>query len=236
MLTVYTGDEKYPMLFIVYDNITSDSKDFKKTFLLHTVNQPTVDINSNGQMYAVITDGEGQLVLTNVAGGDNIYAIGGEGYAYWIGNENEFDGTSLSGRNLLDYNSTTDNSDLIWGRVEITAKGEATTQMLNVMYVTDAGVTEMLESVKIENETVLGATVDGKYTTIFVKSSERASGEIKFFASGDTEMEYYVSGVAEGTWEIYVDGVLVGSDVATEEGGFLYFEASAGVVTLKPAN
>ena len=234
MLTVYTGDEKFPMIMFVFDDITSDGADYKKSFLLHTVNEPTVATNEQGQMYAVVTDGEGQLVLTNVAGGDNIYAIGGEGYAYWIGNNNEFDGTANSGKNLLDEYTTSDQADTIWGRVEITANGEKTTKMLNTMYVTDAGTTEVLKSVAIETDTVLGATVGGNVTAVFVKNINRTNKEITFTATGDEDMKYYVSGITEGTWEIYVNGVLVGTDEATEDGGFLYFEASAGKVTLKP--
>ena len=236
MLTVYTGNESFPMIFFIYDNITSRDADFKKSFLLHTVNEPTVGTDKNGQHYAIVTAGDGKLVLTNVAGGDHIYKIGGEGYSYWIGNENEFDGTIESGRNLLDGNPGTDNSDIIWGRVEITARGEKTTQMLNTMYVTDADNTETLESVKIENATVLGVTVGGNITAIFVKESARANGEFSFTATGDESMKYYVSGVEAGTWDIYANGVKVGSDEATEDGGFLYFEAAAGEITLKPCD
>ncbi len=234
MLTIYTQDETFPMIMLIYDNITSDEANYKKSFLLHTVNEPTVGTNDAGQMYAVVTDGEGKLVLTNVAGGDHIYAIGGEGYAYWIGNENEFDGTENSGRNLVDKNLASDDSDTIWGRVEITANGEKMTRMLNTMYVTDVSTTETLESVAIETDTVLGATVGGNVTAVFVKNINRETGEITFTAEGDETMKYYISGVAAGTWVIYVGGVKVASDEATEDGGFLYFEASAGEITLKP--
>ena len=155
--------------------------------------------------------------------------------AYWIGNENEFDGTANSGKNLLDEYTTSDQAGTIWGRVEITANGEKTTKMLNTMYVTDAGTTEVLESVAIETDTVLGATVGGNITAVFVKNINRTNKEITFTATGDKDMKYYVSGVTEGTWEIYVNGVLIGTDEATEDGGFLYFEASAGEITLRRA-
>ena len=236
MLTVYTDDPDFPMIMFVFDDITSDKANYKKSFLLHTVNEPTVGTNDAGQKYAVVTDGEGKLVLTNVAGGDNMHKIGGTGYAYWIGNENEFDGTENSGRNLLDEYTTSDKADVIWGRVEITANGKATTKMLNTMYVTDADTTETLESVAIETDTVLGATVGGNVTAIFVKNIKRTNKELTFTATGDEAMKYYVSGVSAGTWDVYVDGVKVDSVTATEDGGFLYFEASAGVITLKPTS
>ena len=236
MLTIYTDDPDFPMIMLIYDNITSIGSNYKKSFLLHTVNEPTVGTNENGQMYAVVTDGEGQLVLTNVAGGDHIYAIGGEGYAYWIGNNKEFDGTENSGKNLVDSNLSGDDSDTIWGRVEITANGEKTTKLLNTIYVTDAGNTEVMESVAIETGTVLGATVGGNITAVFVKNIKRTNQELTFTATGDEDMKYYVSGVCAGAWDIYVDGVKVGSDIATEDGGFLYFEATAGEVTLKPTD
>ena len=104
------------------------------------------------------------------------------------------------------------------------------------MYVTDADNNETLESVAIETDTVLGATVGGNITAVFVKNINRTNKEISFEATGDDAMKYYVSGVCAGTWDIYVDGVKVASDVATEDGGFLYFEATAGEITLKPTS
>ncbi len=232
MLAVYTGCEKAPTVFFVYDNIAAKDADFKKSFLLHTVKEPTVSTNSNGQLTATVIEGNGKLVLTNVTGGDNIYAIGGEGYAYWIGNNEEFDGTGKSGANLVDKNLKDDEYKTIWGRVEITARGEKTTKMLNTMVITDADKADVPDSVAIENDTLVGATV-GCVTAVFVKNSEREKNTLSFNTGGNKDMKYYISGVAAGTWDIYVDGVKVDSVTATKEGGFLFFKASTGEIVLK---
>ena len=48
MLTVYTGDEDFPMAFFVYDDITSTNKNFEKRFLLQISSKsaPTIDARS----------------------------------------------------------------------------------------------------------------------------------------------------------------------------------------------
>ena len=233
MLAVYTTDETAPAIFFVYDNIASKGADFKKSFLLHTVKEPKVSTNELGQLTATVVEGNGKLVLTNVHGGNNIYAIGGEGYAYWIGNNEEYDGTEKSGKNLVDKNLKDDEYHTIWGRVEITARGERVSKLLNTMIITDADKECVAASVKVETDTVVGATVNN-ITAIFVKNSERTGEAVSFTTVGDGAMKYYVSGVAAGEWEIYSGDNKVGTASATEAGGFLCFEATAGDVTLKP--
>ncbi len=80
MLTVFNEDKSIPMMFFVYDSITSDEADYKKTFLLHTVKEPqlegaadgalTVTPDASGRMTASVVNGGGRLVLQNVSGGD----------------------------------------------------------------------------------------------------------------------------------------------------------------------
>ena len=245
MLTVYTNDADIPMVFFVYDSISSTDADFKKSFLLHCVKEPeisgtatnnsfTVSPNADGQMQATVTEGDGKLVLTNVSGGDLMHKIGGEGFAYWIGNENEFDGTAASGFNGVDPGRT-DSSNKIWGRIEVTARGETTTDMLNTVYVTGAKSTAALASLGIETEKVVGAVM-GKIAAVFVKDSERATSTIEFCASGEGNIDYYVSGLYAGTWDVYVNGSKVKTVKSSEDAGFIRFNAPAGDVRLVPGD
>ena len=55
------------------------------------------------------------------------FAIGNQTYV--IGNENEFDGTSASGKNCVDEETPNDDASVIWGRVEVTASGEERTDI-----------------------------------------------------------------------------------------------------------
>lgn len=246
MLSVFSDDDSIPMMFFVYDSITSDDANYKKTFLLHTVKEPTLEgaaadavtvtPDANGRMTASVENGEGKLVLQNVYGGDHLHKIGGSGYAYWIGNENEFDGTANSGFNALDSYATDDASDVIWGRLEVTANGEKQTDMLNVMYVTDAGTVEIVPATLVEDaeQTLVGATI-GDVSAMFVRSATRNSMPVSFTVSGEGTMHYYVSGLYAGTWTVTVAGKSEKMTVS-EEGGFLSFTGACGTVTLTPGD
>ncbi len=228
MLTVFTGNPDYPMLFFVFDRITSDSANFPKSFLLHTVNEPTVDESNKT---AVITDGEGKLVLHSVFGADSIRKIGGEGYAYWI-NDYDENGNLTGGKNCLDW-SDSDNYDKLWGRIELNTVGNLTDSLLTAMYATDSTNESYLEVEGIEASNAKGAKILDNYV-IFVDQNERHIGEITFTSSGTGLYNYYVSGIFEGEWNVYVDGSFITTASATEDGGFLSFVAPAGEIEIKP--
>ena len=244
MLSVFNDSGNIPMVFFVFDSITSDSADFKKSFLIHTVNEPTVagsatdkaftvTPDANGRMTATIVNGEGAMVLQNVYGGDYMHKIGGDGYAFWVGNNNEFDGTEQSGANILEVG--TDYDERMWGRIEITAKGETHTDMLNVMYVTDSGEMQIVPAKLIESDdgAIVGATLNN-VTAVFVKDSVRYSETLTFTAEGSGSMQYYISGLFEGNWKVSVNGGAARAVKVSEDGGLLSFTADAGTVTVTP--
>ena len=218
MLVVYdTGVEGVPMFFFVFDHVTTKNDTDRVTFLLHTVNQPTVE---GGTVTA--SDGGGVLVLQSVIGGDVIETVGGEGKNYWL------NGQQIATRNGED--------DGYWGRVEISADGAGKTEnMLNVMYVTDSLYADVvsLPASAIENGQVSGSVI-GRTAAVFVNDSARATEALTFTTEGEETLTYYVSGVAAGNWTVQV-GSHTGTVTATEEGGLLVFTAPAGTVTLTPA-
>jgi len=245
MLTVFNEDKTMPMMFFVFDSITSDDASYKKTFLLHTVKEPTlngadtgsftVTPDASGRMTASVVNNGGKLVLQNVYGGDYMHKIGGEGYAFWIGNENEFDGTEKSGFNAVDSYVPEDYNQTIWGRLEVTAKGEQQTDMLNVMYVTDAGTVETVPATLVEDKDgiLVGATMKD-VTAMFVRTAARNAMPLTFTVSGSGEMRYYISGLYAGTWKVSVNGGAAKEMTVTEEGGFLQFSGACGTVVITP--
>ena len=225
MLAVYdTGNPNVPMYFFVFDNITAKSGSYKKTFLLHVPTKPTIE----GKIVTV-KNGNGKLVLQNVIGNNvEITDVGGAGKNYWV-NKNGAD-------SYVQLNNGYDRDDEYWGRVEISpATGNATDQLLNVMYVCDASKTLNLPATAISNDTVKGAKI-GSTAAIFVTSKTRRSTAFDFTVSGSGGLKYYVSGVAAGKWTVQVGGNTVTTVTATSEGGFLTFTAPAGTVTLTPTN
>jgi len=232
MLTVYTDDEEFPMAFFVYDDITSDKKTFKKTFLLQISSDVAPEIDEKEQTVTTEHEG-GRLILTCLSDDVKIEGLGGR-------NEGKYSAKTsqnylVNGKQLVPLTTTADDGH--WGRVEISnAKDVDTISFLNVITVTDAGnkktptVRDVSSAVGVE-----GAVFDKKIVAIFATSRERATEELSFDVSGSSSMSYYVSGVAEGEWTVTVDGKEIGSFEASAEGGLLTFTAPAGEVVISPA-
>ena len=231
MLAVFdTNNPSVPMYFFVFDNIAAKSGSYKKTFLLHTATEPTVN-----QTTKTVTEvvGGGKLVLQNVIGNNvTITKIGG--YPDADGkNGNNF---NVNGKQLIDaVPGKTDEfrTDDYWGRVEISpATGNATDQLLNVMYVCDADKTLSLPATAIEADGVKGARI-GNVAAVFVIAKTRRTTAFTFTSGGSGTVDYYISGVRAGTWKVTAGGSTQ-TVTATDDGGFLTFTAPAGSVTLTP--
>ena len=225
MLTVFTDDPNYPMLFFTYDQMTSveGGENFTKTFLLHTVNQPEIDEEN---LTAVVTADQGRLFVHSLFGAQSISKIGGDGYAYWV-----------NGKNCVDVYSPTDNSDVIWGRIELTAKGNLSDSFLTAMYVSDATNDQPLEVGKFSSDFVEGAIIKDNIIA-FTKTD--ANGQqyksFSFTTEGKGLYTYYVAGVEPGTWSVKVDGVTVAAAYADEGESIIKFVAPTGNITIVPGS
>ena len=232
-----TGSVTY---FFVYDNITATNPNFKKTFLLHTPTEPTM---INSKTYQVI-NGNGKMVLQNVIGGDTITKIGGvvfdpnpdpsESPIYNPGASSNYkvNGSQLvtPGKNPSDPPIT--GYDGFWGRLEVSpATGNATDRMLNVICITHKN-TAVPTATDISTS-VVAATQIGNAAAAFVKESTPRTSSFSFTTTGTTELDYFVSGVAQGTWTVKRNGTTLGTFEAT--GGLLFFEADPGTIQLIPA-
>ncbi len=219
MFTLYTGNEEFPMYFIVYDRITSDSEEYEKRFLLQMPTEPEID---EAAKTVTIKSGEGKLVLTSLFGAVRFDALGGTDRTYLINGVN------------CDAIGGSDGSN--WGRVEIAAsKDEKTTDMLNFMYVTDIGNESTLASTLIENEKIIGTRVENT-VVLFAKDLDPSCEGFSFTTEGKGLVRHFISGVHGGTWHITVDGVSVATVTASDEGHLLDFYAPCGNVTVIPGS
>jgi hypothetical protein len=244
MLVVYTGDEKVPMAFFTYDTITSDSTDYKKTYLLHisSKDKPTIDtVNKT----VVTENGGGRLVLTCLSSNVSIKGVGGRTY----GPNNKLDDSASGNYYINGYGQVPINyDDGTWGRVEISNTNSAkSTKLFNAMYVTDAGNTTYYETKPITNvstNSLSGGDVEGgvfnkSVAAVFVKrnltKSNRLTGTVSFTTEGNSSMSYYIDGLAAGTWKVTVGGKTIGSYTVSANSGLLTFSAPAGNVTITKA-
>ena len=208
-----TGNPDVPLFFFVFDRITAIDPFFKKTFLLHTKTEPTVE----GHTVTEIS-GEGKLVLQSVFGCDLIEKIGGTGKNYVV-----------NGEQLAPCKG---GDDGFWGRVEISpTPGRATDDLLNVLFVTDAGKTPAWKAAPIETDVAAGAVI-GDVAALFVRNADRRAEPFSVSLAGEGEYTVYLAGVAAGNWSVTLDGVAVASATAAEDGGLLVFRAPAGDLSL----
>ena len=229
MLSVFnTQNSDAPMYFFVYDRVKTSNSTYQAAFLLHTVNEPTIDgntvtVTSGGNVYNEKPKTGGQLVLQSIIGGSTIRTYGGENMNYVV------NGSQVATKSGQD--------DGYWGRVEIlTDKGTDHT-MLNVMYVTDAGKTLSLPATGFSTDKVDGAAI-GNSVAVFLKNTTNYNGTLTFTAP-DTgygeKVFYYVSGMAEGRWTVTCGSQVINVSVGKGD-GLLVFNTYAGKeVTITPA-
>ena len=233
MLTVYTGDETYPMAFFVYDDIEADKERYVKSFLLQISSKERPDVDTDEQT-VVTENGGGRLVLTCLSDNVTIELHGGRSYkADGSYDPEKSKNYLIGGKQLPSLNGKDDGH---WGRIEIVSYGKATSTYMNVMYVTDSTNRKSAEVDKITDAVgVEGGEFNEQIVALFASSRERATSTLSAKISGSGNRSYYVSGVKEGQWKVTVDGKSVGTFEATAEGGLLTFTAPAGEIVISPA-
>lgn len=229
MFTLFTGNEDIPMVFLTFDEMTSDEDYYEKTFLLHTVNEPTVDEEN---MTAEIKNG-GRLVLKSLLGADVIEKVGGEGHYFWINGHYKEDGTYVEGVEAVDKHIPEDYGKEYWGRVQLRRNHEKASALLTAMYVTEGKSTATLDIEGYKSGSIYTAIFDGNAVS-FYAGRDKAYEEFSFETEGKGLYNYYVSGIADGTWRVTVDGVSVAYTLSSDNAGMLTFIAPAGKVTLTP--
>ena len=233
------GYTNTPGAFIVFDQITTKETDSKKSFLLHSLYEPTVVNNKvititnkesgyNGRL----TDQILYVGTADKADDDySVFMIGGEGKEFWTG---DFE----TGRNHPNSEPAMAQKEAGWGRVEISTKTKAENQtdyMLNVMYVSKAdGSKEVIPATLVRGEGLMGAQLLG-HVAMFNMNANNRIGTVASFtipqSSDYSTYEVNVAGMKAGTWVVSTSASTQ-EIVATEDGGMLYFTAPAGTVTL----
>lgn len=223
MLTYYTGNPDVPMILLVYDKIRTLEEDYKKTFLLHTTNEPTVDADNRT---VVSTEGDGRLVLKSLLGGDSFEKIGGTDAD---GNRYDY---AINGRQC----ETALDGDEIekWGRVEISPAPAITSNLLNFMFVTDKDSSLMLEPTLVETDNSRGALIDKNVFLFCDTEGGRNTDTVKFRIDGNGLYRVIVTGLYAGTWNVTSDGVTVAHTLSSEDGGVIDFYTPAGDIEILP--
>lgn len=218
------NEKDHPAALIVFDKVISSDRNFKKTWLLHCIEEPEI----NGSVTTIVRTQKGyngKLVnKTLLPEGNNvrISKIGGPGHEFDVG------GANYPVVVQLDPENTTDESGS-W-RIEISPSKQAEQDLfLNVMHVMDNnGGPEPLEVFKIKSDKVTGAMI-GDRVVIFNKDPEKNSDKIGFILSGEGTLKVLVTALCEGRWELIKPGEKSGVEYEVKkDGGWLYFTSSKG--------
>lgn len=222
MLFVNTNDTDHPGVMVVMDKVVSANKSFKKTWLLHMQEEPKVEGNKT---YVTRTENgnNGRMVNETLLPKDAaVTKVGGENKEFMIGDKNYEITTAIKPTQPVESG---------WGRVEVSpSSANETDYFLNVMTVSDYDTQAVdIDSKLIEGDNYAGAIFNGNYAAVFAKdSAEKISDSLSFTLDGDGTYKVFVGGLKAGTWTINGNE----TQVASEDGGCIWFEASAGTVEI----
>ena len=217
------GNNEIPAVFLVYDHVTSSHKDYKKTWLMHCVQEPDIQ----KQAFQVVRDEKGyngKLINTVLLPHVDDLLIKKEG-----GAQKEY---TVNGINYPNHLTLADNSGdgAIW-RIEVSpVKPAETNNFLNVMQVMDAdnGISPL--SVKeIETGEMTGARIDNRIV-LFSKNGNIEKLPIELDIKGKQSVKVLITDVEAGRWQIMQKKKVVEFVDCTD--GCIYFTASPGTYSI----
>lgn len=218
-------DQDYPAAFVVFDKVTSTNKEFKKKWLLHSVEEP--EVNGTTTVISRTKEGyNGKLVnKTMLPSSFTIDKVGGAGYESYV-----------DGVNYLSEDKAGISSEQGEWRIELSPKSAATNDVfLNAMYVTDYD--RNLPELPMYQESAggfVGVTVKDRMV-MFAREAgfEDNSFTLKVRDNGFDTVSCMIGDVANGTWNISGADGSININVSSKEGeNVLYFKAAPGSYTI----
>jgi heparin/heparan-sulfate lyase len=186
-------DKRIPAVLVVFDKVVSSNPEFKKYWLLHSIEEPVV--RGNEITITRTQQGEtGKLVNTiilPILENTEIVPIGGPGKEFWVFGKNypnkpRREGADESGA---------------W-RIELSPKEPRNIDyFLNVMQITDNSVSNLHNVEFIKGKEVIGIKIKDR-VVFFNEISEQADKPISFKVEGNGLFKFLITDLAEGTWQL----------------------------------
>lgn len=212
---------RVPAALIVYDYVVSSNKDFKKTWLLHCVQEPVFKEN----ICTVVCDKKGyngklvNTVLLPLPQNISWEKVGGPGNEYTVG------GVNFPNR-LRNENNSGDGAD--W-RIELSPKNPSETDVfLNVMQVTDAGNSRLLPVEKIDTDRMTGMKI-GDRIVLFSKNGAPENDPITLEIKETGTFKTLITDIERGNWQVTGPNA---PGLVRIDNNLLYFQASTGIYTI----
>jgi heparin/heparan-sulfate lyase len=220
------ANAEHPAAMIVYDRVVSANPAFKKTWLLHSIEEPAI-VGNNATINRTENGYNGRLVNTTllpVAGNAVITKVGGAGKAFLV-----------DGVNYEQYVNRANSSEEAgqW-RIEISPKqAKASDHFLNVLQVTENKEGQRpLEATMKEHANHFSVTVADRIV-FFSKSAEKTNVKMSFMIQRNKQMKVLITDLQPGTWQLKKSGKKVMSTIVFADNGTFYFDAGPGDYSLE---
>ncbi len=215
-------NEKQPAALIVFDKVVSSNPSFKKYWLLHSIEEPTIKSNT---ITIKRTKNGDEGVLTNTIllpemDNTEIVPIGGAGKEFWVF------GTNYPNEPRNDQDEANERG--AW-RVEVSPKQAKTEDYyLNVLQLSDPSQKTLNKVTKFQNAEIIGVQIADRIVT-FSKNAQLLHQSFNLSLEGEGLFKYTLTDIAPGKWTIKKDGKVIKKDVVVINGeSVLYFEGEAG--------
>ena len=220
-------DSTVPASLVIYDHVVSSDPGFRKFWLLHSIEEPSVD----GTEFTVARtmDGDSGMLKNTVLlpEKDNvsITAVGGPGKEFWVF------GTNYP--NAATSRPDPANERGEW-RVEVVpVNPSAEDCFLNVIQVADNSCRSFNDVRRIDGDKVAGAMISDR-VVIFGRDGQALDKRVGFeIPDSEKEFRILVTDLVPGVWKVIKDGkVLIPAAEVWADDGKLYFSGQSGRYTL----
>ena len=212
-----------PAAMVIFDKIVSANPDFKKTWLLHSIEEP--EIAGNSFIVRRTKDGDSGMLFNSVLLPEqeniSLTAVGGKGKEFWVNGQNY--------ENSPQKNRPDPRNERGEWRVELSPKMPANEDyFLNVIQVADNGCKELYSAKLIKGNQITGAVIRDRIVT-FSNTGDTVTGGATLTVEGEGTFKFVLTDMKPGTWQVKKDGkIWVPYKQVSSEDGILSFEGGKG--------
>lgn len=216
------NDKNIPAALIVFDKVVSTNPEYKKFWLLHSIEEPeikqeniTISLNQRGWTGKMIN-----TVLLPKQENMEIIPVGGPGKEFWVFGKN-YEHEPLRGN--------PDDFEIGEWRVELKPKiAAAEDYFLNVMQVMDRNYKNILPVNRIDGEKIIEVKISDRIV-VFSKTSDLLDKSFSLSVPDDGNYKILLTDLMPGNWQILKNNqVFSPVEIVGENTGTLYFEGSGG--------
>jgi hypothetical protein len=222
MITLNTSSTAYPCIFVVFDRITSLKQSYKKTWLLHSIEEPnvlgqTITIRNTGAHYSGNGRYSGKLVAQSLLPKDAlIQKVGGSGKEFWV--------ESVS-KNY--YTEKQNGAEPGAWRIEISpAQAAEPDVFFNVLSVMDTATGAGPQVSLIKNDSIAAVRVLDRIVAF--SKENRLLTELSITVEGAQNAKLLVCDAAHGAWTIKHQNAVYETAVVSQGAHTLYVNCIPG--------